>query len=102
VLTDIGLPFMDGLELTRELARDYPQEKVILTGYDDFEFAQQAVKLQAVDYILKPITSAELGDVMRKLRDELDAASFSSTFSFIELYNTSFARRMPKAREAVF
>lgn len=73
VLTDIGMPFMDGLELTRELSRRYPHVKVvILTGYDDFEYAQQAVRLQAVDYILKPITSAELEAVLVKLRDELD------------------------------
>ncbi|MFC5467952.1 response regulator [Cohnella suwonensis] len=75
VLTDIGMPFMDGLELTRELAANYPDVKVIiLTGYDDFDFAQQALKLQAVDYILKPITAAELEAVVTKLASELDAS----------------------------
>ncbi|WP_164472802.1 response regulator transcription factor [Cohnella candidum] len=73
VLTDIGMPFMDGLELTRELSLRFPQVKVvILTGYDDFDYARQAVKLQAVDYILKPITSAELEGVLLKLKEELD------------------------------
>jgi two-component system response regulator YesN len=73
VLTDIGMPFMDGMELTRELSVSYPSIKVIiLTGYDDFEFAQQALKLQAVDYILKPITAAELEVIIRKLAGELD------------------------------
>ncbi|RKP57240.1 response regulator [Cohnella endophytica] len=73
VLTDIGMPFMDGLELTRELAAHYPDVKVIiLTGYDDFDFAQQALKLQAVDYVLKPITAAELETILKKLASELD------------------------------
>ncbi|GGH10262.1 response regulator [Paenibacillus segetis] len=73
VLTDIGMPFMNGIELTSELSTRYPQIKVIiLTGYDDFDFAQQALKLQAVDYILKPITAAELETVIRKLRHEMD------------------------------
>src|SRR5690606_6940635 len=73
VLTDIGMPFMDGLALTHELAARYPDIRVvILTGYDDFDYAQQAVKLQAVDYLLKPITSDELGAVLRKLQQELD------------------------------
>ncbi|BBI31519.1 response regulator [Cohnella abietis] len=73
VLTDIGMPFMDGLELTRELAERYPSIKVIiLTGYDDFEYAQQAIKLNAVDYILKPVTPEEIGGVLGKLKSELD------------------------------
>lgn len=74
VLTDIGMPFMNGIELTRELSIHYPKVKVIIfTGYDDFDFAQQALKLQAVDYILKPITAAELEQVITKIRFELDS-----------------------------
>jgi two-component system response regulator YesN len=74
VLTDIGMPFMNGMELTLELSVHYPSVKVIiLTGYDDFDYAQQALKLQAVDYILKPITAAELETVLRKLSGEMDA-----------------------------
>lgn len=73
VLTDICMPFMDGLQLTRELAARYPETKVlILTGFDDFEYAQQAVKLQAFDFILKPVTCAELTRVLIRLKDELD------------------------------
>jgi len=74
VLTDIGMPFMNGIELTRELSASFPKVKVIIfTGYDDFDFAQQALKLQAVDYILKPVTAAELEQVICKLRSELDS-----------------------------
>jgi len=73
VLTDIGMPFMNGIELTRELALNEPKVKVIiLTGYDDFDFAQQALKLQAADYILKPVTSAELEVIIRRVGSELD------------------------------
>ncbi|MBW7461791.1 response regulator, partial [Paenibacillus sepulcri] len=47
VMTDIGMPFMNGIELTRELSVRYPDVKVIiLTGYDEFEYAQQALKMQ--------------------------------------------------------
>jgi len=73
VLTDIGMPFMNGIELTNELSINYPAVKVIiLTGYDDFEFAQQALKLQAADYILKPVTAAELKTVLQRLSMEMD------------------------------
>ncbi|MFC4597376.1 response regulator [Cohnella hongkongensis] len=75
VLTDINMPFMDGLELTRQLAERMPWTKVvILTGYDDFDYAQQAVKLQVKDFILKPITASELIAVLESLKQELDEA----------------------------
>lgn len=98
VLTDIGMPFMDGLGLTRELAERHPGAKVIiLTGYDDFDYARQAVKLQAVDYILKPVTSAELGAVLGKLRDELDAERTRER-DYAEL-RQQLAESMPQLRE---
>ncbi|MCM3630732.1 response regulator transcription factor [Paenibacillus glycanilyticus] len=73
VLTDINMPFMDGLALSREVMERYPDTKVvILTGYDDFEYAQQALKLKVKDFILKPVTAAELSAMLHKLRLELD------------------------------
>lgn len=73
VLTDINMPFVDGLELTRYVVEKYPRIKVvILTGYDEFGYAQQAVKLKAYDYILKPITARELRKVLEKLRGDLE------------------------------
>ncbi|TYP79259.1 response regulator [Paenibacillus methanolicus] len=73
VLTDICMPFMDGLALTRELASRHPETKVlILTGFDEFDYARQAVELQAFDFILKPVTCAELARALLRLKDELD------------------------------
>lgn len=74
VLTDICMPFVDGLELTKYITDKYPQTRVIiLTGYDEFEYAQNAVKYKAYDYILKPITANELRKILTKLSQELDA-----------------------------
>ncbi|THF75242.1 response regulator [Cohnella fermenti] len=98
VLTDIGMPFMDGLELTRELAERHPDAKVvILTGYDDFDYAQRAVKLQAVDYLLKPITSVELGTVLARLRQDLD--SQRNKEQDYEQLRRQLAENMPLLRE---
>jgi two-component system response regulator YesN len=73
VLTDINMPFVDGLEVTRYLFENFPQTKVIiLTGYDDFEYAQQALKMKVHDYILKPNTASELRQILSRLKDELD------------------------------
>lgn len=73
VLTDINMPLVDGLEVTRYLFEHYPQTKIIiLTGYDEFEYAQQALKLKVHDYILKPNTSDELSQILSKVKADLD------------------------------
>lgn len=57
VMTDICMPFMDGVALANQVRERYPTTKIILlTGYDEFSFAQQALKLRVDDYILKPST----------------------------------------------
>lgn len=74
VLTDICMPFVDGLELASAIAEQYPTTRtILLTGYDEFEYAQEAIKLKVRDFLLKPITPAELRDVLDSVRAELDA-----------------------------
>lgn len=74
VLTDIKMPFLDGLELCRLLAARLPATKfVVFSGFDDFEFAKQAIQMNVSEYILKPINAAELAEVLKKLRAQLDA-----------------------------
>ena len=54
VLTDIRMPYMDGLTLTEKIRQRYPSTKVVIfSGYDDFEYAQRAIKLNVTEYILK-------------------------------------------------
>lgn len=73
VLTDICMPFMDGMELSKYISEKYPHTRiVILTGFEEFEYAHQAVKLKATDFILKPITSGELRKVLSKIKAGLD------------------------------
>ena len=73
VLTDIKMPFMDGLEWCRRLRLYLPAAKlVVFSGFDDFEYARQAVGAGVSEYILKPINAPELAEVLNKLRDQLD------------------------------
>ena len=73
ILTDICMPFLDGLELAKYVSERFPKIKVIiLTGYDRFDYAQQAIKFNVNDFLLKPITPDELIELLQKLKKELD------------------------------
>lgn len=73
VITDINMPYVNGLELLKTIGAQYPQTRVIiLTAYDDFLYAQSAVRSQAFDYILKPITKQEFLEVLRHLKASMD------------------------------
>ncbi|MEC0258862.1 response regulator [Paenibacillus lautus] len=61
VLTDIRMEGMDGLQLAKELKRCHPEVRVIMiSGYEEFEYARQAIKLDVTDYLLKPVDIDEL------------------------------------------
>jgi len=73
VVTDIKMPYMDGLQLSKHLKDIFPTVKIlILTGFDEFEFAQQALKLHVDEYILKPVLSNELIEVLIKIKKQID------------------------------
>ncbi|GAA0135459.1 hypothetical protein YSY43_22990 [Paenibacillus sp. YSY-4.3] len=73
VVTDIQMPFMNGLQLSDWIRNQYPSIKIIiLTGFEEFEYAQQAIRLQIDEYILKPFSSAELAEVLRKVKRNID------------------------------
>ena len=61
VITDIRMPFMDGLELSRLIRKELPDtEIIILSGYQEFEYAKEAIKLGVAQYLSKPINGEEL------------------------------------------
>ncbi len=66
MITDIKMPFMDGLDLSRLIRKELPRTKVvILSGYGDFDYAKQAISIGVTDYLLKPISSEKLLEAMR-------------------------------------
>lgn len=73
VMTDVMMPFMDGLELGERIIRMNPEAKLLVfSGADEFEYAQKALRIQAVEYILKPIDARELGETLTKIKETLD------------------------------
>lgn len=73
VLTDIKMPYMDGLTLSHRLKELYPSIKIIIfSGFDEFEYAKEAIRLEAEEYMLKPVDAGELSRVFQKVHDALD------------------------------
>lgn len=61
VITDIRMPFMDGLELSRLIKENMPQvEIIVLSGHEEFEYAKECIRIGVSEYLLKPISREEL------------------------------------------
>ncbi|MCQ2537234.1 MAG: AraC family transcriptional regulator [Lachnospiraceae bacterium] len=72
VFVDIFMPFMNGIEFTKVATQRYPNLVIIvLTGFDDFEYARQCVCLPVVEYMLKPIVRKDVQDVLIRVKDIL-------------------------------
>ena len=70
VVTDIVMPMMTGLELMRQAQTASPATRfILLTGYERFEFAREALQLQAADYLLKPVDVDQLRKTVREVWD---------------------------------
>lgn len=71
VLTDIRMPSMDGLSLAKHIHENFPTiDVIIMSGYEDFSYAQSAIKHNVKGYILKPIDVNELLETVNKLKNE--------------------------------
>ena len=74
LLTDIRMPFISGIELARQVREVRPATNIaFLSGYDDFEYAKQAIQYNIISYMLKPLTMEGLGAELRTIRKKIDA-----------------------------
>lgn len=73
VITDIKMPFMNGLELSETILKKYPYTKIIiLTGFDEFEYAKKGIDLHITNYVLKPVSSRELIKILQEVKETID------------------------------
>ena len=73
LITDIKMPFMDGLELSKLVRNKYPEmEIVFLTGHAEFEYAKMAISLGAAEYLSKPVSSTDLLNALAPIKQKIE------------------------------
>lgn len=98
ILTDIRMPYMDGLSLAERVRQKYPSVKIVIfSGYDDFEYAKQAIKLNVTEYILKPVNVEELTAILKRIKTNLDEEIEQKRN--VSLLRENYIRSLPILRE---
>ena len=99
IITDLKMPFMDGLELSRLIRKEMPEVKIIiLTGYNDFDYVFDALNMGVAKYLLKPVTPEALVETIVDMRDlvlrerELDAQNKRYLEEVADLSNLNISR----------
>lgn len=98
VLTDIKMPYMDGLAMAEKIRQNYPSIKIVIfSGFDEFEYAKRAIKLNVIEYILKPVNGEELTAILKKIRKNLDEEIEQKRN--VNLLRESYVKSLPIIRE---
>lgn len=98
LITDIRMPFMDGLELSRLVKQEMPDVKIIvLSGYDEFEYAKEGINIGITDYLVKPVSGAQLMEAVKKVgrivEEEKEQRQFLQKYEQERLENTQLAKQ---------
>ena len=101
IMTDIRMPFMDGLEFIGKVIELRPAVKIIVfSGFDDFEYAQKAINLGVEEYILKPVSARQLEQSLVRLKSKMDEELEQKRN--IDLLRRSYEDSFPILKEQFF
>ena len=93
LITDIKMPFMDGLELSRLVKAELPDIKIIvLSGYDEFDYAKEAIDIGIAEYLLKPVDPEELTLALGNIRKQYQIEQKA----YEDIFNESMTRNSPE------
>lgn len=93
VVTDIKMPVMNGIDLLENICNKVPMTEFIITsGYSDFEYAKNAIRLHVSAYLLKPVDPDELKDSLLAVRTRLELEQDS----YVGIFNEAMAQNSPK------
>ena len=84
IITDIKMPIMDGLEMIEQLKGDFKGAFIVISAFNEFEYAKKSLTLGAVDYLLKPFRDQELKDSITKAKSYLYEQSLLMELSQID------------------
>lgn len=99
VVTDIRMPFMDGLQLSERIRAEHPSAKIIiLTGFDEFEYARKAIRLGVEEFVLKPFSSREFMQALHKVKAKLDEEIAQK--ENVALLREHYRKSLPVLRES--
>lgn len=101
LITDIKMPFMDGLSLSAIVTRELPGTKIIIiSGYSDFEYARQAIGLNVDQYLLKPITKADMIKALESTRQKIEGEQEQK--DYLHKYEQEFKKFERYSRRVFF
>lgn len=72
VITDVKMPFKDGIQLLEESIQTFEYEAIIISGYSEFDYAKKAISLGVSDYLLKPVDMNSLGKTLKKVTEKIE------------------------------
>lgn len=97
IVTDINMPFMNGIDILENIRRESPKTRVLLlTGYEYFEYAQKAVELKAFDFLLKPVTTERLLSAVESAAFDIEKeeAAEEAVWKSLELSQSYFINQL--------
>lgn len=101
LITDIKMPFMDGLSLSGVVSREFPNTKIIIiSGYSDFEYARKAIELGVDQYLLKPVTKSAILSALEQTRQKIEGELEQK--NYLHKYEREFKKYESFSRRAFF
>ena len=97
IITDIKMPFMDGIEFAKLVREINPVTKIVfLTGFNEFDYAISAIKLNVIEYLSKPVSAEKMRDTLISIKQKLDEES--NNLRNIEILKQNYIESLPIIR----